>query len=191
MDDSDHKMVVLGNSGVGKTALVQRAATGTFLSSLSPTVGATTVFVRSPSRGRGQFQVWDTAGQEQFRDLVPIYFRNAACALVVFDLTSRESFRDVPDWVKRLRKVTPDAVLGLVGNKVDLTESRVVQFEQGEARARECGAAFYEETSALTGQGIDGIFSRLVDALGFAPAGDWGPATLVPEPVEDQGAVCC
>jgi Ras-related protein Rab-6A len=82
----------------------------------------------------------------------------------VFDVTNQVSFDEVPEWISRLRAISPNAIVAVVANKTDLSESRVVTFDDGESQATSCGASLYEEASALTGQGIDAIFSRLAQA---------------------------
>jgi small GTP-binding protein len=163
---SAFKTVLLGDGGVGKTAIIQRVSTGIFQPNIAPTVGATFTGVSHDTPdGTVKFQVWDTAGQEKFRELVPLYFRNAVIALVVFDLTSRASFDNVDEWVRTLRGVTPECVVGLIGNKCDLADLRAVAEEDGEALAGRCGAVFYTETSALTGEGIEPLFPRIHESL--------------------------
>jgi small GTP-binding protein len=156
------KTVVIGDHMVGKTTLIQRVLTGKFQSGLSQTVGATnaTIHANGPS-GPIAFQIWDTAGQDRFRDLVPAYFRNAECALVVYAINDRGSFENVPGWIASLRNISPNATVCLIANKTDLNESRVVSFDDGERMAANFNAGIYEETSALSGEGIETIFPRL------------------------------
>jgi Ras-related protein Rab-6A len=160
------KTVILGDQNVGKTALVQRASTGDFEDQIKSTVGATyTTMTVNHLEGTVKLHVWDTAGQENFRSLVPIYFRDAVCALVVFDLTQIESFRNLDYWVTTLRTSSPRTVVGIIGNKVDLADNRVVPLEEVQEFMNMAKVAFYEETSAVTGQGVHGLFTRLFDCL--------------------------
>jgi small GTP-binding protein len=170
MSEPTIKTVVIGNHMVGKTTLIQRVVTGKFQPWLSQTVGATNTTIRAngPS-GPVVFQIWDTAGQEKFRDLVPVYFRNAECALVVYAIDDRSSFESVPAWIASLRNISPNSVVCLVANKTDLNESRVVSFDHGERMAENFNADLYEETSALSGEGIDSIFPRLAQVRKFQP----------------------
>jgi small GTP-binding protein len=112
-----------------------------------------------------KFHVWDTAGQEKFRDLVPLYFRSAVAALVVFEVTSRRSFENVPEWIETLKGVSPDCLVAIVGNKCDIQDQRVVTPEDGEALARSSNVKFYTETSALSGEGIDALFPRVLELI--------------------------
>jgi small GTP-binding protein len=160
------KTVLLGDSGVGKTALVQRASTGDYNALIKPTIGATytTIAVNHPD-GIVKFQVWDTAGQEKFRNLVPVYFRNAVCALVVFDITAQQSFQNLEYWLTTLRTNSPETVVGIIGNKLDLADNGVVSSAQVQEFMNVAKVTFYQETSALTGEGVDGLFARLFDCL--------------------------
>jgi Ras-related protein Rab-5C len=166
-ESQEFKTVLLGDSGVGKTALVQQVSTGTFQDRINPTIGAsvTTISIAT-SEGTAKFQLWDTAGQEKFRDLVPLYFRNAVCALVVFDITQRSSFENLGDWVDKLRATAPETIFGVIGNKADLSDYREVPSEHGEQFAEKEKAVFYAETSAMTGQGVDGLFPSLYRHFG-------------------------
>jgi small GTP-binding protein len=200
------KLVVLGDTHVGKTALVSRASTGSFTATERPTVGAQSVDLPF-RRADGEvvnLKIWDTAGQEKYRTLVPMYFRGAGAAVVVFDLTERSSFESLEEWVKQLRQSSKDSELAIVGNKADL-DGRVVSWEEGQAGATALGANFYLETSAVTGQNVMEIFRQFVESPGLAgmlslashvgddPAG--GPAPVVavdkaPEPQTGRSGGC-
>ncbi|VDK65853.1 unnamed protein product [Anisakis simplex] len=101
---SKAKVVSLGNSGVGKTSIIYHQRYGNDLNSAhNATIGASFVTCEADIGGESiQLQIWDTAGQERFRCMVPMYMRNAAAALIVYDITSRKSFNDVEKWIKGL-----------------------------------------------------------------------------------------
>jgi small GTP-binding protein len=102
--------------------------------------------------------IWDTAGQEAYRGLTSQYYRDAKIALIVFDLTNPATLNNVADWHNRLSNANQNPVISvLVGNKADLTGTRVVSTDQGEAAAAEI-KALYRETSAVTGKGITEVF---------------------------------
>jgi small GTP-binding protein len=102
--------------------------------------------------------IWDTAGQEAYRGLTSQYYRDAKIALIVFDLTNPTTLNNVSDWHSRLSNANQNPVVCvLVGNKADLTSTRVVSEDQGEAAAAEI-KALYRETSAVTGKGITEVF---------------------------------
>ncbi|KAF4741581.1 hypothetical protein FOZ63_016273, partial [Perkinsus olseni] len=109
-----------------------------------------------------KLQLWDTAGQERFRSLIPAYLRDTAACVVVFDLTSKESFASVRSWVSQVRdeKGADGGIqIVLVGNKADMAESRQVSEEDAKTLADELGVRYFE-TSAKSGVEIDEIFTE-------------------------------
>lgn len=114
-----------------------------------------------------RLQLWDTAGQERFRTLIPSYIRDSAVTVVVYDVTSRESFEAVDRWIEDVhRERGEDVLIALVGNKSDLAEQRQVSPAEGEAKARSFSAAVFLETSAKTGAGVKTLFVEIAQALG-------------------------
>merc|ERR1719305_1350536 len=113
-----------------------------------------------------KLQCWDTAGQDRFRSIVRSYYRGAAGALLCYDITRRESFEHVSQWLTEARNnADPDLVISLIGNKCDRASERQVSFEEGHAFAQHHGLYFLE-TSAVTGHMVDQAFhatARLVD----------------------------
>ena len=127
-----YKLVLLGDASVGKTSLVGRFVTNQFNEAVETTVGAafSTQSVTLPDRVV-KFEIWDTAGQERFKSLAPMYYRNASCAIVVYDVTSEVSFVRAKDWVKQLSySNNPNIVIALAANKSDITQ-RQVKIEDG------------------------------------------------------------
>jgi len=113
---------------------------------------------------RIKLQLWDTAGQERFRSLAPMYYRGAAAALLVYDVTSEESFQKVKEWVKELRtNIYEDIILAIVGNQVDRTY-RQVERAEAEEYAHSIGALCFE-TSAKTNKGIEEMFVEMAKQL--------------------------
>ncbi|KZF23522.1 ras-domain-containing protein [Xylona heveae TC161] len=120
---SSVKLVLLGESAVGKSSLVLRFVNNDFQENKEPTIGAAflTQKCNLPTRTI-KFEIWDTAGQERFASLAPMYYRNAQSALVVYDLTKPTSLTKAKHWVAELqRQASPGIVIALVGNKLDLT----------------------------------------------------------------------
>ncbi|EDV25733.1 uncharacterized protein TRIADDRAFT_24046, partial [Trichoplax adhaerens] len=99
-------------------------------------------------------QIWDTAGQERFRSMTPLYYRKAQAAIIVYDITDSSTFEATKGWIEELHKNTSDKslILGIVGNKSDLADQRVVSKEDGLELAHD-NSAIYMETSAATGEG--------------------------------------
>jgi small GTP-binding protein len=158
MNDLSLKVVVIGDSCVGKTCISLRYLTGEFSGQTRPTIAAG--FCNAKVKlGKTDIDllIWDTAGQEAYRGLTSQYYRDAKLALIVFDLSKPATLTTVNEWHSRLLDAnqTPIVVV-LVGNKADLP-TRQVSRDQGEAVATEIGA-IYRETSALTGKGVSEVF---------------------------------
>ncbi|KAL0382686.1 UNVERIFIED_CONTAM: Ras-related protein RA [Sesamum calycinum] len=154
------KLVLLGDSGVGKSCIVLRFVRGQFDPTSKVTVGASflsqTIALQDSTTVK--FEIWDTAGQERYAALAPLYYRGAAVAVVVYDITSPESFSKAQYWVKELQKHgSPDIVMALVGNKADLQEKREVPVQDGIDYAERNGM-FFIETSAKTADNINQLF---------------------------------
>jgi len=116
------KLVLLGEAAVGKSSLVLRFVSNNFNENTSPTIGAAFLTQKCRLENRiVKFEIWDTAGQERFHSLAPMYYRNAAAAVVVYDITKAASLEKAKAWVKELqRQANPNIVIALVGNKLDL-----------------------------------------------------------------------
>lgn len=153
------KIVLLGDSGVGKTSIVTQYVSGEIPETVNPTIGAAFVTKDvSVSGSNLELLIWDTAGQEVYRGLAPMYYRSALIAFIVFDVTKQESFDSVSYWIKELRtNGEENIIISIVGNKVDLDERREVEYSKAEAMAQENGA-LYCETSAQTGAGVERMF---------------------------------
>ena len=173
-----YKLVLLGDASVGKTSLVGRFVTNHFNEAVETTVGAafSTQSVTTDSGRTVRYEIWDTAGQERFKSLAPMYYRNASCAVVVFDLTSESSFHRAKDWVKQLAlSNNPDIIIALAGNKSDIPSSqRQVKAEDVKQFVVEEGL-IYMETSAKTGSNVQKLFETIANKLPDSP---FTPAAL-------------
>ncbi|CAM8920900.1 unnamed protein product [Rhodiola kirilowii] len=160
------KLVLLGDMGTGKTSLVLRFVKGQFYDYQESTIGAAFFTqVLSLNEGTIKFDIWDTAGQERYHSLAPMYYRGAAAAVVVYDLTSMESFLRAKKWVLELqRQGNPNLVMFLVANKADLHDKRKVSAEEGEQYAKENGLSFLE-ASAKTAQNVNELFYEIAKKL--------------------------
>jgi len=174
---SKYKLVFLGDQNVGKTSIISRFMHDTFENHYQATIGIDFVSKTMYLEDRTvRLQLWDTAGQERFRSLIPSYIRDSNVAVVVYDVSSRDSFTSVAKWVDDVRAERgDDVVIALVGNKTDLEAKRQVTTEEGEAKARAKGLLFLE-TSAKDGANVKALFRRLATALpgdaGRAGGGD-------------------
>merc|ERR1712166_1489947 len=125
------KLVLLGDSAVGKSSLVLRFVRGQFFEYQESTIGAAFLTQNvSLNDYTVKFEIWDTAGQERYHSLAPMYYRGAAAAVVVYDITNADSFQRAKSWVKELqRQGSPNIVIALAGNKYDLAQKRKVDTE--------------------------------------------------------------
>jgi small GTP-binding protein len=188
------KVVFVGNESVGKTAIVKFAASGTWNPRTDPTVGGGMFAITRQEKGGSEImlQVWDTAGHERFETLVPMYLRSAQVAVLVFDVTNIESFRSIEKWGDLIREhsgvLTP---IVLVGNKMDLEEQRTVSSEAGARIYASVGAIDYLETSALTGENIDALFTVIADSLPVDPVSVWDDPAIPVDPDPDHRPSRC
>jgi small GTP-binding protein len=161
-EDRSPKLIILGEAGVGKTSILNQWLNGTFTEDTAPTIGAGVSTVPLMIDGIVMtFKIWDTAGTEQFRSVIPMYCRRAAIAILVFDLTQPQTLNAIDDWYKFLRG-SADPVILLVGNKLDLVDSRAIDHENAVeiAQKLECE---YVEMSACTREGIDEFIRGVMD----------------------------
>jgi Ras-related protein Rab-3C len=160
------KLLIIGNSSVGKTSFLFRYSDDSFSSSFVSTVGidfkVKTVFQQDK---RIKLQIWDTAGQERYRTITTAYYRGAMGFILMYDVTNEDSFNAVQDWCTQIKTYSWDnAQVVLVGNKCDLEYERVVSTERGRRLAEQLGLEFYE-SSAKENINVTPIFERLVDLI--------------------------
>ena len=177
MTTASAKIVFLGPTGVGKTAIATRFARGSFSRFSEPTIGASFLAktIRLPSCSI-RFNLWDTAGQERYDALTPMFYRGAHAAALVFDPTHAGSFADMGRWVQRLRCDHGPQLIYLVGNKCDNQKERRVAESPITAFARRNDIPYFE-VSALNGDGVQDLFLSLAKAIQRlppppAPSGD-------------------
>mmetsp|Transcript_23833 Transcript_23833/g.33586 ORF Transcript_23833/g.33586 Transcript_23833/m.33586 type:complete len:216 (-) Transcript_23833:281-928(-) len=153
------KYIIIGDTGVGKSCLLMQFTDKRFQSVHDLTIGVEFgVKMISVEGEQVKLQIWDTAGQESFRSITRSYYRGAAGALVVYDITRRETFQHVETWLKEARQsANPATVIMLVGNKADLEHRRQVSYEEAEQFAKDEGLLFFE-TSAKTAANVEETF---------------------------------
>jgi small GTP-binding protein len=167
------KTVFAGEAGVGKTCIIERAAHERFKTDSYATVGATNASVSIPCTIDGKdatvtFNIWDTAGQEKYRSLTPMYFAGAHLAMLVFDLSQKETLPALREFFELLQQRAPnDCLYVLVGNKADLVEQRQVSAKEADEFRMQIGADYYFETSALSGDGIKEMFRQIASSAGL------------------------
>jgi len=160
------KFIVIGDSSVGKSNIISKYKEDKFDEKGQPSIGvqfiAKNVVIENTTF---RLQVWDTAGQETFRSMTRIYYKNSSCAFIVYDITEKESFNHVESWISECKKIAPETVLlVLIGNKSDLNESREVSYEEGLKFAEKNKMLFFE-TSAKNGVNIENIFKKSVENI--------------------------
>jgi small GTP-binding protein len=167
------KTVFAGESGVGKTCIIEYAVNHTFKANQYATIGATnaTFSVNVEKDGKKEtitFNIWDTAGQEKYRSLAPIYFTGAHLAILVYDITRSETLQALDEFFALFHQKAPDdCVYVVVGNKLDLAAERQVSTEDAENYRMKMGADFYFETSALKGINIQEVFTTAATSGGL------------------------
>ena len=158
-------MVLVGDSGVGKSCLLLRFADDTFSESYISTIGVDFRFKTLTVDGKiVKLQIWDTAGQERFRTITSAYYRGADGVMLVFDKTSRDSFDHIPDWLDEINKYSDSSSRVIVGNKQDSHDVIQVDEEAGKKFA-ENRNMHYVETSALTGNKVALAFELMAREL--------------------------
>ena len=157
--DFHFKVIVIGNSGVGKSCLSLRATQGIFKEDFISTIGFEFFsFNIKINNDIVKLQIWDTCGQEIYRSLISGFYRSTELGILVYSVTDRKSFDDIEIWLKQLKTHgSPDCKIFLIGNKVDLPD-RVVSSEEGINCKKEHGFDCYMETSAKTGVNIRELF---------------------------------
>lgn len=175
--DWRYKIVLLGESAVGKSSVVLRLTKNQFKDNDESTIGAaflthtTTISTGDGESDIVKFELWDTAGQERYSALAPMYYRGAKAAIVVYDITSSYSFERAKKWVKDLKNHNnslnvniSNCVIVLIGNKVDLEDKREVDTQIVERYAKDEDLMFFE-ASAKTGYHVFDIFKQIGETL--------------------------
>lgn len=160
------KYIIIGDTGVGKSCLLLQFTDKRFQPVYDLTIGvefgARMVTI---DKKQIKLQIWDTAGQESFRSITRSYYRGAAGALLVYDVTRRDTYNHLASWLEDARQhASPNMVISLIGNKCDLETRREVKREEGEAFAREHGLLFME-TSAKTGVHVEDAFTITANTI--------------------------
>ena len=166
------KVVLLGESGVGKTCIISRYVNNTYDEKSETTNGASyasKIIELEQYKQSLRFDIWDTAGQEKYRSLTKFFYKDAAIAVLVYDITRRDSFEEVKNyWYEQLKTCgEKNIVIGLAGNKCDMFDKEAVTEEEAKNFANEIGAQF-QLTSAFKNMGIDDLF-RMVGCKVVGP----------------------
>ncbi|CAK6949909.1 ras-related protein Rab-19-like [Scomber scombrus] len=161
------KIILIGDSNVGKTCVVQNFKSGFFSEKQQNTIGVDfTVRTLDIEGKKIKMQVWDTAGQERFRTITQSYYRSAHGAMITYDITRRSTFDSVSEWIREVELYgAANVVLVLIGNKCDLEQEREVLFEESCSLAKERGILAALETSAKESQNVQEAFMMMAREL--------------------------
>ncbi|XP_065212131.1 ras-related protein Rab-10 [Planococcus citri] len=160
------KLLLIGDSGVGKTSILFRFSDDAFTTTFISTIGIDFKIKTVELRGKKiKLQIWDTAGQERFHTITTSYYRGAMGILLVYDITNEKSFENIVKWLRNIDEhANEDVEKMILGNKCDMESKRAVSKEKGEAIAREHGIRFME-TSARCNTNINDAFMELTSSI--------------------------
>ena len=160
------KIVLIGDSSVGKSNILLRYVSNDFQKESRTTIGVLfqSKFITTADGLIVRAQIWDTAGEERYKSVSKVYYRGAVGALLIYDITNRRSFENCAEWLNRLKENSlEDIIIMLVGNKTDLVENREVSLAEGEEFAQKNELAFME-TSALDGNNVATAFDTTINS---------------------------
>ena len=165
--DLSFKIIVIGDSGVGKSCLTNKATNNIFEENYNATVGFEFFTFNIKMFNKIiKLQIWDTCGQELYRSLITNFYRNSSLAIIVYAINSKTSYENIEMWLKELRTHSnPDAKVFLIGNKADLEKERVISIEEGEKFKEQNKLHFFTEASAKTGLNAQKIFVQAAYTL--------------------------
>jgi len=160
------KLLLIGDSGVGKTCILFRFSEDAFNTTFISTIGIDFKIKTIELRGKKiKLQIWDTAGQERFHTITTSYYRGAMGIMLVYDITNAKSFDNIAKWLRNIDEhANEDVERMILGNKCDMTDKRVISKERGEAIAREHSIRFLE-TSAKTNINVEQAFVQLAESI--------------------------
>ena len=165
-EDYKIKIIIVGDSGVGKTNLITRFASDKFDKNSKATIGVEFIYKTIKINNEiFKIEIWDTAGQERYKSITSAYYKGARGAIVVYDITSEDSFKNIDVWIEEVKsKATSNLQIMLIGNKSDLFKDRKISKEQGIDKARSLNL-FLFEASALDKTNVNEAFKRLLSEI--------------------------
>jgi len=186
------KLLLIGDSGVGKTCILFRFSDDAFNTTFISTIGIDFKIKTIELRGKKiKLQIWDTAGQERFHTITTSYYRGAMGIMLVYDITNSKSFDNIAKWLRNIQEhANEDVEKMILGNKCDMEVKRVIPKERGEVIARENGIRFLE-TSAKTNVNIDKAFMELSEAILDKTTDVQEPRQPLPPAASAGGNRCC
>jgi len=193
------KLLLIGDSGVGKSCLLLRFADDTYTDSYISTIGVDfkirTVDLDTKTI---KLQIWDTAGQERFRTITSSYYRGAHGIIIVYDITDKESFDNVRQWLFEIDRYASENVCKLlVGNKSDLSNKRAVEYEQSKSFANELNISFLETSAKKNAANVEQAFLTMAAQIKNKMQNQPAPQLKTPvnigdtKPVNTSSGSCC
>ena len=192
-----YKILVLGDTSVGKSCLLLRFCDNSFQEAHLTTIGLDfrlkTINLKDDRKVK--IQIWDTAGEDRFRSITRNYYKGAKGILLIFDVTNKETFTHVRDWIERIHEESPEGItICLVGNKIDMNESRVISNEEGKKIADEFKIPYFE-TSAKSNIGVEEVFTYLVKEVDTIYMNEHkeevGRKTVLNQKTKNKKKKCC
>jgi len=182
-----HKIIFVGDAGVGKTTIISRIMGNPYSEIYEPSIGVD--FMSKSIKYHGQnikLQMWDTAGQEKYKGLIPSYVRNSSVVFVVYDISVKASFDNIPKWINFIKTIE-NTTLVLCANKIDL-ENREVKKEEGEELAKKENISFFE-VSAKTDENTKNMFYNVVADLPTFAENSTNKENIIKELMQENGVV--
>ena len=165
--DLTFKIIVVGDSGVGKSCLTMKGTKNHFEECYAPTVGFEFfIFNIKIDDKYIRLQIWDTCGQEAYKSLITSFYRNASLAILVYSIDNQNSYNNIETWLNEIKfQSNPETKIFLIGNKKDLEEKRDVSFETAEKFSKDNSFNYFSETSAKTGFNAQNVFIQAAKEL--------------------------
>ncbi|MFX0140538.1 MAG: Rab family GTPase, partial [Candidatus Hodarchaeota archaeon] len=166
MEKIIYKILLLGDPGTGKTALITRYLDNKFITDYKATLGFD-IFIKKITNAKAEYSlaIWDLAGQEKYTTLKQSYYEGAQGVIMVYDVTNPESYKNIIQWLTELQKVVKTIPIILVGNKIDLVDEIKIASEDGKRLEIRIKAINFYETSAKTGHNVDIIFEEIAETI--------------------------
>lgn len=184
--DKLYKILIVGESGVGKSSILLRFCDEPFIQSYISTIGVDfKIRTLNINDKIYKLQIWDTAGQEKFRTITSSYYRGAHGVLLVYDVTDKNTFNALSLWCEEINRYINGTAIIIIGNKIDMSKKRVVDYNEARTFAEVNNYSFFE-TSAKDDSNIDNVFLELVKKMNSKPEIDKDPR---PNTVEKKS--CC
>lgn len=202
------RTIVVGDARTGKSSLLYRYAQNNFLSNRESTLGID-LHVKEreiDNKYSIKVQIWDTAGQERFNAIIEHYFRDVTCAVLVYDISNKDSMNHIEEWISKIQNVDQPGIFYLIGNKSDLVKEREVTYEEGLELSKKINARFFETSAKNNAEQcvnkmFDSIFADMYNVIKYNPEqlekyhiklrGEIGGGIPIAEYVKERGKSCC